>query len=231
MGGGIPKTSLSLGGIPLLRHTLQKFEACAHVDEILPLVPPEELSFWTGEMLRPPLFKKVKKVLAGGAERQESVFLGLKAIAGNTDWVVIHDGARPFVPPELIERALSATRRWKAVAAGLPAGETIKEVSPEKEVVRTVDRGRLWIVQTPQAFEYKVILTAHEKAKEGRFGGTDDASLVEQLGISVRVIEGSRLNFKITTPEDLTLGEALWRFLAKGMGETSMQMEKSNGKF
>ena len=213
IGGEIPKTSLSLGGIPLLRHTLQKFEACTQVDEILPLVPPEELSFWTNEIVRPSMFKKVKRVLAGGAERQDSVFLGLKAIAGNADWVVIHDGARPFVPPELIERALSETRRWKAVAAALPAGETIKEVSPEKEVLRTMDRRSLWIIQTPQAFEYNVIVSAHEKAREERFGGTDDASLVERLGIPVGVIEGSRLNFKITTPEDLTLGEALLKYL------------------
>jgi 2-C-methyl-D-erythritol 4-phosphate cytidylyltransferase len=213
MGGEISKTSLSLGGIPLLRHTLQKFEACSRVDEVLPLVPPEELSFWTDEIVHSSMFKKVKRVLAGGAERQDSVFLGLKAIAGNADWVVIHDGARPFVPLELIERALSETRRWKAVAAALPAGETIKEVSPEREVVRTMDRHPLWIVQTPQAFEYNIIVGAHEKARAERFGGTDDASLVERLGIPVRVIEGSRLNFKITTPEDLTLGEALLMYL------------------
>jgi len=213
MGGEIPKTSLSLGGVPLLWHTLQKFEACSRVDEVLPLVPPEELSFWTDEIARSSGFKKIQRVLAGGAERQDSVFLGLKAIAGNADWVVIHDGARPFVPPELIERALSETRRWKAVVAALPAGETIKEVSPEKEVLRSVDRGPLWIIQTPQAFAYNVIFGAHEKARAERFGGTDDASLVERLGFPVRVIEGSRLNFKITTPEDLTLGEALLKYL------------------
>ena len=213
MGGKIPKTSLSFGGIPLLRHTLQKFEACGQVDEVIPLVPSEELSFWTDEIVRPSMFKKVKAVLAGGAERQNSVFLGLKAIAGNADWVIIHDGARPFVPPELIDRVLRATRRWKAVAAALPAGETIKEVSAEREVLRTVDRGSLWMVQTPQAFEYRLIVTANEKAEEDRFGGTDDASLVERLGIPVRVVEGSRLNFKITTPEDLALGEALLKVL------------------
>jgi 2-C-methyl-D-erythritol 4-phosphate cytidylyltransferase len=213
MGRERPKTSLSLGGIPLLRQTLQKFEACTRVDEVLPMVPPEELSFWTDEIVRSSLFKKVKRVLAGGAERQDSVFLGLKAIAGNADWVIIHDGARPFVPPDLIERALSETQRWKAVAAALPAGETIKEVSLEREVLRTVDRRSLWIVQTPQAFEYNGIVGAHEKARAERFGGTDDASLMERLGIPVRVIEGSRLNFKITTPEDLTLGEALLRYL------------------
>ena len=213
MGGDIPKASLSLGGIPLLRHTLKKFEACPQVDEILPLVPPQEVSFWTDEIGRCSELKKVQRVLAGGAERQDSVFLGLKAIAGNADWVMIHDGARPFVPRELIERTLSETLRWKAVTAALPAEETIKEVSPEKEVLRTVDRGSLWIIQTPQSFEYGLIVSAHEKAQEERFSGTDDASLVERLGFPVRVIEGSRLNFKITTPEDLLLGEALLKYV------------------
>ena len=213
MGAKIPKASLSLGGIPLLRHTLQKFEICPQVDEVLPLVPPQEVSFWTDEIGRSSKLKKVQRILAGGAERQDSVFLGLEAIAGNADWVIIHDGARPFVPPELIERALSETLRWKAVAAALPAGETIKDVSPEKEVLRTVDRSSLWIVQTPQCFEYGLIVSAHEKAREERFYGTDDASLVERLGIPVRVIEGSRFNFKITTPDDLILGEALLKYL------------------
>ena len=213
MGGNIPKTSILLGGIPLLRHTLQKFEVCSQVDEVLPLVPPEELSYWNDEIVLPSMFKKVKRVLAGGAERQDSVFLGLRAVAGNADWVIIHDGARPFVPPELIERALSESRRWKAVAAALPAGETIKEVSPGKEIVRTLDRASLWTMQTPQSFEYGLIVNAHEKARAEHFAGTDDAALVERLGFPVRVIEGSRLNFKITTPEDLTLGEALLRYL------------------
>ncbi len=213
MGGDIPKTSLFLGGIPLLRHTLQKFEVCSRVDEVLPLVPSEELSFWNDEIVLSSTFKKVKRVLAGGAERQDSVFLGLRAIAGYADWVIIHDGARPFVPPDLIERALSESLCWKAVAAALPAGETIKEVSPGKEIVRTVDRSSLWTMQTPQSFEYNLIVNAHEKARMEHFVGTDDAALVERLGFPVRVIEGSRLNFKITTPEDLTLGEALLQYL------------------
>ncbi|MDI6752875.1 MAG: 2-C-methyl-D-erythritol 4-phosphate cytidylyltransferase [Thermodesulfobacteriota bacterium] len=212
MGGETSKASLLLGGIPLLARTLQKFEACPQIDEILPLVPPEEVSFWTDEIIRRYGLKKVLKILPGGLERQDSVGAGLKAIKGNADWVIVHDGARPFVPLPLIERTLSETNRWKAVVAALPAGETLKEVSPEKEVLRTVDRERLWIIQTPQCFEYGLIVRAHEKAGEDRFYGTDDAVLVERLGIPVRVIEGSRLNFKITTPEDLILGEALLKY-------------------
>jgi 2-C-methyl-D-erythritol 4-phosphate cytidylyltransferase len=157
--------------------------------------------------------KKVSRILAGGPERQDSVYLGLKAVGGKADFVIIHDGARPFVSPELIERALSETRRYKAVVVGVPAGDTIKEVSAQREVLRTLERSRLWAIQTPQSFEYGLIAEAHEKAREEGFYGTDDASLVERLRIPVRVIEGSRFNLKISTPEDLILGEAILRHL------------------
>jgi len=211
MGGKKPKVFLPLGGIPLLILTLQKFEACPQVDEILPLVPAGEIDFAT-EILRPYGLKKVPRILSGGAERQDTVYSGLKAIEGDTDFVIIHDGARPFVSPELIERSLSETLRWKAVVVAVPAGDTLKEVSAEGRVLRTIDRSDLWIAQTPQSFEYGLIVQAHEKARKEGFLGTDDAALVEKLGIPVKVIEGSRFNLKITTPEDLILGEALLKY-------------------
>jgi 2-C-methyl-D-erythritol 4-phosphate cytidylyltransferase len=213
MGTQRPKAFLPLGGIPLLTHTLRKFEACPQVDEIFPLVPEGEVLLWENEILRSSDLKKVSRILAGGPERQDSVYLGLKAVAGQADFAIIHDGVRPFVSPELLAHVLSETRRWKAVVTALPAGDTIKEVSAEKEVLRTVDRSRLWVIQTPQSFEYGLITRAHEKAKEEGFYGTDDASLVERLGMPVKVIEGSRFNIKITTPEDLILGEALLKQL------------------
>jgi 2-C-methyl-D-erythritol 4-phosphate cytidylyltransferase len=213
MGSQKPKAFLPLGGIPLLTRTLQKFELCAQVDEILPLVPEGKVSICEEEIVRRPGLRKVRRILAGGPERQDSVYLGLKAIEGKADFVIIHDGARPFVSSELIELALSASKCWKAVVAAIPAGDTIKEVSLDGEILRTVDRRHLWIIQTPQSFEYGLIARAHEKAKEEGFYGTDDASLVERLGVPVRVIEGSRFNFKITTPEDLILGKALLKYL------------------
>jgi len=213
MGVEKPKAFLSLGPLPILAHTLQKFEACPQVDEVLPLVPPGEGVVWAGEIVRQSGLKKVLQILPGGEERQESVYIGLKAIRGKADWVIIHDGVRPFISPKLIARILSEALRWKAVVVALPADETLKEVSPEKEVLRTVDRRPLWTVQTPQTFEFKAIFAAHEKARKDGFLGTDDSSLVERLGIPVRIIEGSRFNFKITTPEDLILGEALLKHL------------------
>ena len=212
MGAAKPKAFLSLGPIPILAHTLQKFEACPQVDEVLPLVPPGEGAIWTEEIVRQCGLKKVFQILPGGEERQESVYAGLKAIQGRADWVVIHDGVRPFISPELIGRTLSEARTWKAVVAALPANETLKEVSPGKEVLRTIDRRPLWMVQTPQSFEFNLIFGAHEKARKDGFLATDDSSLVERLGIPVKVVEGSRFNLKITTQEDLALGEALLEY-------------------
>jgi len=213
MGSEKNKAFLPLGGIPLLTRTLQKFEACSRVDEILPLVPEADVPLWSEEIFHRSGLKKIFRILPGGLERQDSVYGGLKAVGSQADFVIIHDGVRPFVSPELIERALLETRRHKAVVVALRAGDTVKEVSGEGEVLRTLDRSRLWMIQTPQSFELGVILRAHEKAREEGFCGTDDASLVERLGIPVRVIEGSRFNLKITTPEDLILGEALLKHL------------------
>ncbi len=213
LGAEKPKAFLPLGPIPILAHTLQRLEACPQVDEILPLVPPGKGVIWTEEIVRQSGLKKVFQVLPGGKERQESVSIGLKAIQGKADWVIIHDGVRPFVLPELIERTLSEVRRWNAVVVALPAHETLKEVSPAKEVLKTVDRRHLWMIQTPQSFEFNLIFRAHEQARKDGFLGTDDSSLVERMGISVRIVEGSRFNFKITTSEDLVLAEALLKHL------------------
>ena len=212
MGAEKPKAFLPLGDLPILAHTLQKFEDCPQVDEVLPLVPPGETLGWTEEIVLRSGLKKVLRIVPGGQERQESVYRGLQALRGTADWVLIHDGVRPFVSQGLIQQALSETFQWKAVVVALPANETIKEVSAEGAVLRTVDRRGLWMIQTPQSFEFPLVLRAHEEARKAGFGGTDDASLVERLGIPVKILKGSRLNMKITTPEDLVLGEALLKY-------------------
>ena len=212
MGAEKPKAFLPLGDLPILAHTLQKFEKCPQVDEVLPLVPPGETLGWTEQIVLRSGLKKVLRIVPGGQERQESVYRGLQVLRGTADWVLIHDGVRPFVPQRLIQQALSETFQWKAVVVALPANETIKEVSAEGAVLRTVDRRGLWMIQTPQSFEFPLILRAHEEARKAGFGGTDDASLVERLGIPVKILKGSRLNMKITTPEDLVLGEALLKY-------------------
>jgi len=212
MGAGKPKAFLPLNGQPLIVHTLRKFEECPSVDEILPLVPEGEVLDCTDWVHRSG-FQKIPRVLAGGPERQDSVFIGLQAISGTCDFVLIHDGARPFVTTSLIEEILVAAKRYSAVAAALPVGDTLKEVSEDRRILRTVDRRRFWLMQTPQCFRYDLIFKAHRNAREEKFIGTDDAALVERIGVQVTVITGSPLNIKITTPEDLLVAEALLKHL------------------
>ena len=130
---------------------------------------------------------------------------GLEAL-GPCAWVVVHDGARPLVTPQLIEEGLAAARETGAAVCGLPAGDTVKRVDEQGQVMRTLDRRRLWLVQTPQVFRYDILREAHERSRRT---ATDDAALVERLGHRVRVYPGSSRNLKVTTPEDLALAEAL----------------------
>ncbi len=211
----LPKAFLPMAGTPLLAHTLRQFEACAGVGEVVVLAPPGNGVQLAGELVKRSGFTKVSRIVSGGAERQDSVYAGLKALGSAADLVLIHDGARPFITPDLIARIVTETRVSKAVVAAVPVRDTIKEIDEDRRVLKTLDRDRLWEIQTPQGFHYSLILEAYEKAFQEGFYGTDDAALVERLGIGVKVIQGSRFNIKITTPEDLTMGEAILK-LKKG---------------
>jgi 2-C-methyl-D-erythritol 4-phosphate cytidylyltransferase len=205
----IPKAFLLLGGVPLLVHTLRRFEASSAVGEVVVLAPPGDGIRLAEEMAARHGIRKLSRVVAGGAERQDSVYGGLKALENRADLVLIHDGARPFVTPDLIERVAAETRAEKAAVAAVPVRDTIKEIGGDRAVHRTLNRESLWEIQTPQGFHYPLILEAYEQAFRDGFYGTDDAALVERLGVKVKVVLGSRFNLKITTPEDLVLGEAL----------------------
>jgi len=155
---------------------------------------------------------KVKKIVPGGKWRQDSVRFGLEATEGKYDLVLIHDGVRPLIKKRLIERVIKEAMTNRAVITALPAKETVKEVNELRDVVKTYDRERVWMVQTPQAFRYQDILKAHQKAlEEGWEEATDDALLVEKSGITVKVVEGSEKNIKVTTPDDLELARLLLR--------------------
>jgi 2-C-methyl-D-erythritol 4-phosphate cytidylyltransferase len=224
MGHEQPKVFLPLEGKPMLVHTLRKFEACLEVDEVFPIVAEDWKVYCEQKIIRPFGFKKVSQVLAGGPARQDSVYEGLRAVAGKADFVIIHDGARPFVPAELIQRTLEEAHRGGAAVAALPASETIKMVSPRQEVLQTLDRSQLWITQTPQSFAFDLLWKAHEAARRDGFYGTDDASLVERQGIAVRLVKGSTFNLKITTAEDVVMAEALLRtFQEKGLEGKGMK--------
>ncbi len=212
MGGKQAKQYLDLNGRPLLAVTLQAFQHCPPVDAIILVVPPTDVGFCREKIVDQFGLDKVKKVVPGGERRQDSVRLGIGAIDEEYGLVVIHDGVRPVIDQGFIERIVATANSHRAVIAGLPARETVKEINNLREVVRTYDRLQVWLVQTPQVFRYEDILAAHQKAfQEGWDEATDDSSLIEKMGIPVKVVEGSEKNIKVTTPSDLELA----RFLLK----------------
>jgi 2-C-methyl-D-erythritol 4-phosphate cytidylyltransferase len=150
-------------------------------------------------------FQKVSKIVPGGKWRQESVKNGIDALPKDTDIVAIHDGVRPLVTQAMIEDSIHAAVRYGAVVLAIPVKETVKMANPDGTILKTLDREFLWQIQTPQTFQINVIREAHYRATEDGFVGTDDASLVERMGVKVHILQGSHTNIKITTPEDLVL--------------------------
>jgi len=212
IGGNVPKPYRPLVGRAMLLRTLDRVFGAPSIEKVVMVIAASELSRCEG-MLRgdSALGQRPWVLQSGGATRQQSVKAGLEKIDGDTDIVVIHDGARPFVSPALIERCIESADRNGAVVVGLPARDTIKIVSDDHRVLSTPDRKHLWEIQTPQAFRRKVIVEAHEWAARAGFEATDDAMLVEQAGKPVWVIDGEKTNLKITVPEDLWLAEAMIR--------------------
>lgn len=205
----INKQYLELNQKPILVHTLEVFEKSNLINEIILIVRKDEMEFCKDEILNKYRFNKEIKLVVGGKERQESIYNGLKAVDKGADIVVTHDGARPFVTIDIIERSIYEALRNKAVGVGVPVKDTIKVVDKNGDIIDTPDRSGLWRIQTPQTFDYKILLEAHEKAINDDYLGTDDCVLVERLGYKVKMIEGSYENIKITTPEDIILGEAI----------------------
>jgi 2-C-methyl-D-erythritol 4-phosphate cytidylyltransferase / 2-C-methyl-D-erythritol 2,4-cyclodiphosphate synthase len=209
MGLELPKQFCPLAGVPILIHTLRSFEQ-SPVDEVIVVVPAEYLDS-TRELIDRFAILKVRSVISGGRLRQDSVRAGLAAVARSTHLVVVHDGARPLVSPDLIRNCIEVAGRHGAAMAAIPVKDTLKDVAADHRVIRTVDRQGLWQAQTPQAARVDLLRQAFAAAAAVGFTGTDEASLLEQIGISVRVVEGAERNFKITRPEDLEMAEALLR--------------------
>jgi len=199
------KQFLLLAGKPILCHTLDKFETCPSIDFIQLVVGQEDMDYTLKEIVEAYRYRKISKIVPGGKVRQESVKNGIESLPRETEIVVIHDGVRPFVTHKMIEETIQAATEFKAAIVAMPVIETIKMAGPDRIVLNTLDRESLWQVQTPQAFQADVIRRAFRKAAEEGFIATDDASLVERIGIKVYILPGSYNNIKITTPEDLIL--------------------------
>jgi 2-C-methyl-D-erythritol 4-phosphate cytidylyltransferase len=208
-----PKQFLDLDGKPVLVRTLEVFQACSIVDSIILVIPEQDVEYAQKEIVDSYGLEKVEKVVSGGERRQDSVRLGLEAWEVNDGLVLIHDGVRPLVSEDLIARVIEAAKENRAVITALPAKDTVKEVGENAFVVKTYARQKVWLIQTPQVFRYEDILMAHQRAiQENWQEATDDALLMEKVGIPVKVIEGSEDNIKVTTPRDLELA----RFIIKG---------------
>jgi len=197
-----------LSGKPVLVHTVNVFDTSPLVDEIIIIGPAEKVTYCRA-LIKKYKFKKITGIVAGGKFRQDSVFNGLLKIGrGNPDIVLIHDGVRPLITSRLIQECIRETRKSRAVILAVPVTDTIK-LARKSFVEKTLERNRLWSVQTPQGFSYDLILQAYKKARDSGFLGSDDASLVERFGYPVKIVMGSYENIKITTPEDFILAEEI----------------------
>jgi len=214
MNAPINKQYLAIHGKPILAYTLDVFEQCALIKEIILVINKDEFKICRQQVLRPYHYTKVKLV-EGGSTRQQSVYEGLKAVNPKADIVMTHDGARPIIQESVIIQSIYETMEHQATVVGVPAKNTIKVINADGFVEYTPNRDYLVEIQTPQTFEIQLLRRAHENAIEESVEGTDDAFLVERLGYQVKIVTGHYTNIKITTPEDLIIAEAIIKRLEK----------------
>ncbi len=211
MGKAVAKQFLPLGDKPLLAHTLLVFQRSAEIDEIIPILSQEDIENCLRNVIERYHISKVKTLVVGGKERQDSVANGLQKLEKDTSVVLVHDGVRPFVTTEMIKETVDLAKKGECVVVGVPIKDTIKEVDEAGIIRHTLERSRLWAIQTPQVFPLNILKRAYEESYKHKVYGTDEATLVERAGGKVRVIMGSYENIKITTPEDLVLAEEILR--------------------
>ncbi len=209
MGSGTRKQYLFIGGRPILSCTLLAIDACPMIQSIYLAVPEDDIAFCQDRIVAPLPLKSTVQLVAGGKERQNSVCNALEAIDGKAQVVVIHDGVRPFIRQDRIAACIEAAISAGAASLGIPASDTLKSVDRDGNIIETIPRESVWLTQTPQAFSYELIRSAHDAARACGFAGTDDASLVQRQGHNVRMVRGAATNIKITTPEDIILADAI----------------------
>lgn len=212
MGGEVPKQFRTVAGVPLLLRALRPFLSHPDVLEVVAVLPVEDVSHppaWLAELLGDRL-----RAVAGGAARMDSVEAGLRELTAGCTAVLVHDGARPFPEPSVIDRVIAAVRHGTGAVAAIPVTDTLKEAEPPAlgalgHIIRTVSRDRLWRAQTPQGFPRRMLTDAFAAARSAGYSATDEASLVERTGGPVVLVHDVSTNLKITTLEDLRIAEAL----------------------
>ena len=210
MGTDIDKAFLSLGTKPVVVYPLLAFEKCRDIDEVILVVRKERIDA-ARQVVRMFGCNKVKKVIAGGALRQQSVINGLAEANDEVDIVVVHDGARPCVTSELISQTINSAKQYGSGVAATKITDTVKSVEKGMIISGTVDRTKLWLVQTPQAFKKNLLQKAFAHVEKKKIKVTDEASAVELVSTGVRLVVAGSSNIKITSPNDLTLAAALMR--------------------
>jgi 2-C-methyl-D-erythritol 4-phosphate cytidylyltransferase/2-C-methyl-D-erythritol 2,4-cyclodiphosphate synthase len=208
MGLPTPKQFFELAGIPILIHTLKVFQQTESIGTIIVAVPAESCTL-VEEQVRQYHLSKVLRVIAGGKERQDSVQAGLDALSDAVEFVLVHDGVRPFVTPAIIDNCLKEIEQTGAAMTAIPVKDTLKAVSTEGIIAQTVDRSGVWQAQTPQGAKVSLLREAFAAAERDGITATDEAGLLERLNIPVKVVAGSERNIKITRPEDLILAKAI----------------------
>jgi len=203
------KQYIDVLGKPILARTLQVFEDCIAIDEIIVVVNEQDIIYCKENVIDRYNLLKVKALVTGGAERQNSVYNGLLQVDPRCSLVIIQDGARPFISKDCIYAGIEAAKDFGAACMAVPVKDTIKKSDSEGFVHETIDRSMLWSIQTPQIFKYDLIMNAHKEATKSNFLGTDDAVLIERLGLRLKLVMGSYDNIKITTIEDLAVAEAI----------------------
>lgn len=201
------KQFLYLAGRPILMHTLCAFDACHAIDQLIVVVPTEEIAYCQENILEPAGFEDNVSLVAGGKRRQDSVFNGLESIPDNKGIVLIHDGVRPLVTSEVIEGCIQGAEEWGSCIPVILPVDTPKQVDDTGVITDTIDRNGLRMAQTPQAFQLPIIRKAHQTAADNGWLATDDASLVERMGMNVHIVQGKQENLKITTAQDLALAQ------------------------
>ena len=203
----IPKQFLKLKGKPILAYSIEKMEKSKSVDEIL-IVVPRQFTDFTRDIISKYNFKKVSRIISGGKARQASVYNGLQKVNKKCNLALVHDGVRPLIESKEIEVLIKLAQKFKAAILAVPVKETVKLVN-KNMIVKTENRKKFYLAQTPQVFEKTLLCKAFEKAKKDNFVGTDCSSLVERLAIKVKILEGSERNIKITTKENFNLAQKL----------------------
>lgn len=207
----VQKQFLMLQGKPLLYYSLACFQESDEIQEIVVVTGKESINYCRSEIIEKYGFTKVKSITEGGKERYDSVYAGLEACSADTEYVFIHDGARPFITEDIIKRTKEGVIVYGACIAGMPSKDTVKIIDENNIVSATPERSRVWSVQTPQVFLYSLIKEAHDTARSVSMQGiTDDAMVVEQYkNTPVHIVEGAYENIKITTPEDILVAEKI----------------------